>query len=398
MGESQKSGIVLLAKRPGRTSFSSLGIIKKALGTKKVGHTGTLDSFAEGLLVVCVGSLTRLASIITSFDKTYEAIIEFGKETDTLDPTGNVIRQAELPEYSLLLKSLEKISGKIMQAPPAFSALHVDGKRASDLMRKGVSVELEKRPVEVFSHKILDVEFEDGSALSGCEEDFSKKVKYAKIQFHVSKGTYIRSLARDIGTDCKSAAYLIGLLRTQVSMFTLDKAAGCGLLEEFTIRNAVARYENAGGKSDCANAEGSMESLADCGKGCGTDCDKDCGIQDGDVRAQDEALKAEICQKMQGMSPRLSLECGLIPVKLLPEYEYDFFHGRPLKKKMLLPLVSVAESESELYNINGAVKYAVFLSDMDFAGAVLLEGGRLKYSYVIPHSEIAGKKAGGDNK
>ena len=104
---SNAAGIVLLAKQSGLTSYSSLNAVKKALGTSKVGHTGTLDSFAQGLLVVCVGNLTRLSSHITAFNKTYEAVIEFGKETDTLDPTGEVVRTAELPELQALLKAVE---------------------------------------------------------------------------------------------------------------------------------------------------------------------------------------------------------------------------------------------------------------------------------------------------
>ena len=96
------SGIVLLAKQPGKTSFSSLSSVKRALGTSKVGHTGTLDSFAEGLLVVLTGRLTHLVPHITGFDKTYVALIEFGSETDTLDPTGEVIKTGRIPSKSRL--------------------------------------------------------------------------------------------------------------------------------------------------------------------------------------------------------------------------------------------------------------------------------------------------------
>ena len=104
------SGILPYAKKSGLTSFSSLGCIKKALHTKKVGHTGTLDSFAEGLLVVLTGSLTRLVPFFTLFDKTYEAVISFGEETDTLDPSGSVIRRAPLPDSADFEKSLSAIT------------------------------------------------------------------------------------------------------------------------------------------------------------------------------------------------------------------------------------------------------------------------------------------------
>ena len=168
---SNASGIVLYAKQPGCTSFSSLFTIKKALNTTKVGHTGTLDSFAEGLLVVCVGNHTRLAGKITGFSKKYEAIIAFGTETDTLEYTGNPINQTKLPTYKDLQKSVENFTGDILQAPPAFSAVHVDGKRASDLAREGKTVEIPKRPITVFEAKIEDVIFEDKNL---------ETVKYAK--------------------------------------------------------------------------------------------------------------------------------------------------------------------------------------------------------------------------
>ena len=111
--KNNSSGILLLAKQSGETSFSSLTAVKRALDTGKVGHTGTLDSFADGLLVVLTGSLTRLVPHITNFSKTYLALIEFGKETDTLDPTGNVIREGTVPSEGEVMKALEFFKGEI---------------------------------------------------------------------------------------------------------------------------------------------------------------------------------------------------------------------------------------------------------------------------------------------
>ena len=108
------SGIILYDKKPGITSFSALGKIKKTLATKKVGHTGTLDSFAQGLLVVCVGSLTRLAGLITAFDKEYEALLVFGERTDTLDPTGKIVQRAALPTLASLSEAIKKFTGNIL--------------------------------------------------------------------------------------------------------------------------------------------------------------------------------------------------------------------------------------------------------------------------------------------
>lgn len=201
------SGIVLLAKQAGLTSFSSLSSVKRALGTTKVGHTGTLDSFADGLLVVLVGKLTHLVPHITNFDKTYIALIEFGSETDTLEPTGQVVKTGKIPTKEEVESVLPKFLGEIDQIPPAYSALHVDGKRASDLMREGKSVELKPRKITISSIRLLD--FTD---------------KFARIEVSCSKGTYIRSLARDIALACGTVAHLKELKRTRVGPFKLEDA------------------------------------------------------------------------------------------------------------------------------------------------------------------------------
>ncbi len=201
------SGIVLLAKQSGKTSFSSLSSVKRALATTKVGHTGTLDSFADGLLVVLVGKLTHLVPHITNFDKTYVALIEFGSETDTLEVTGQVVKRGRIPTKEEVESVLPKFLGEIEQIPPAYSALHVDGKRASDLMREGKSVELKARKITISSIKLLD--FND---------------KFAKIEVSCSKGTYIRSLARDIAAACGTVAHLKELRRTRVGPFKLEDA------------------------------------------------------------------------------------------------------------------------------------------------------------------------------
>ena len=229
--------IVLLAKKPGLTSFSSLFTVKHAFETSKVGHTGTLDSFAAGLLVVCVGSLTRLAGRITEFSKTYKAVIKFGEETDTLECTGNVVRRAELPTEKSLEAAVKKYTGKIFKQPPSFSAIHIDGKRASDLVRSGKTAEIPFRPVQVFSAEIQEIMF-DSSA-----QDSEKRVLACCIEFSVSKGTYIRSLARDIANECGSAGHLVGLIRTKVGNFCLEDAAGFSELEEFNIENAFISAE-----------------------------------------------------------------------------------------------------------------------------------------------------------
>ncbi len=227
-----QNGILLFAKQPGPTSFSAIGSVKRALKTTKVGHTGTLDSFAQGLLVVCIGSYTKLAGNITAFNKSYKAVIKFGEETDTLEFTGKTVQTAPLPTKQALKKAVEKYTGKIMQTPPLFSAIHIDGKRASDLAREGKSQEIPARPVTVFMAEIEDLKLNSEGL-----------VEYALINFSVSKGTYIRSLARDIAAECGSAAHLTGLYRTQVGNFNIEDSAGFSSLDEFTIENAIKTAE-----------------------------------------------------------------------------------------------------------------------------------------------------------
>ena len=244
------SGIILYDKKPGVTSFSALGKIKKTLGTKKVGHTGTLDLFAQGLLVVCVGSLTRLAGLITAFDKEYEAKIIFGELTDTLDPTGQVVKTAPLPSLAALKKSLKKFTGKLMQRPPEFSAIKIGGKRASDLTRSGKEAALPERPIEVYEAQLLDAEldaaFEGGDANEAAASNDCglanerALVKSARVRFLVSKGTYIRSLARDIGLDCASAGRLETLKRTRVGNFNLSDACDEESLTAASLREMDA--------------------------------------------------------------------------------------------------------------------------------------------------------------
>jgi len=340
---SNASGIVLYAKQLGCTSFSSLFTIKKALNTTKVGHTGTLDSFAEGLLVVCVGSHTRLAGKITGFSKRYQAIIAFGTETDTLEYTGNLINQTNLPTLENLQKSLENFTGDILQAPPAFSAVHVDGKRASDLAREGKTVEIPKRPVTVFEAKIEDVIFEDKNL---------ETVKYAKISFFVSKGTYIRCLARDIAKNCGSSAHLIGLLRTEVGSFKLEDAVGKSLLKDFTIETAIRNAEKWRNKKNEEAFNKTEKSQID-------------------IETVNK-IKIDIQNSLKKMDKNLAKECDFYPVSIKKEYEDDFFTGKFLRSKCF---------SEEILPEN---RYAVFTEEGDFCGEVYLENRKIKYGFVIP--------------
>lgn len=319
------SRILLLSKQTGETSFSSLSAVKKSLGTKKVGHTGTLDSFADGLLVVLTGHLTRLVPHITNFSKTYLALIEFSEETDTLDPTGKVVATGPVPDEEQVRQAIRKFVGKIEQVPPAFSALHVDGKRASDIARSGGSLELKARSVTIHSITLLD--FYD---------------KYALIEVSCSKGTYIRSLARDIARECGTVAHLRALRRTSVGPFLLKNAAGHDKLCDFTITSLVY---------------GEKPSFFD--------------------RKNDEAFAAEIKRCSYPMTSDIASLCGFTPALLTQAYIQDFSTGRKLRNHSFYYMEKPTE----------CCELAAFYPDMSFAGVVRKQGRKLSYGFVVPPQE-----------
>ena len=201
------SGLILLHKQPGVTSFDALRDIKRALGTGKAGHTGTLDKFAGGLLLVLTGRALKLSQWFTHLDKQYEGTICFGAETDTLDPEGDVIAEAPTPSREAVEAALAQFRGEIEQAPPAYSAIHIDGERASALARRGDAPVMRKRPVSIYQLELR-----------------SWEPPLARIFVHCSSGTYIRSLARDIALAVNSRAHLTALLRTHVAGFKLEDA------------------------------------------------------------------------------------------------------------------------------------------------------------------------------
>mgnify|MGYP002625656195 CR=1 FL=1 len=186
----------------------------------------TISLFCNGLLVVCSGFCTHLVPYITEFDKEYEAVIHFGEETDTLDPTGKVVKTSSLPTLYNLKSAVKKWIGTVEQVPPSYSAIHINGKRLSDLSREGENVQIPSRKITVFASELIECRTSDGRK---CDSD-DDEVLYAHIHFAVSKGTYIRSLARDIALDAFSCAHLASLRRTRVGKFKLEDACGFSFL------------------------------------------------------------------------------------------------------------------------------------------------------------------------
>ncbi|MFA5851504.1 MAG: tRNA pseudouridine(55) synthase TruB [Spirochaetales bacterium] len=208
------SGYLLFDKPAGKTSFAALSGLKKTFPNARIGHTGTLDSFATGLLIVVLGTYSRLASWFVGLDKVYEAEIRFGIGTDTLDPCGAVTGTGPIPSREALEAALPAFRGEILQIPPDYSAIHVEGKRASSLVRKGGSISLPARPVTIFSLEVSN--FADG---------------LASMTIHCSSGTYVRALARDIAAACGTCAHVSALRRVKVG--------------PFSVRDAIASPEDA---------------------------------------------------------------------------------------------------------------------------------------------------------
>ncbi len=204
---SARSGLILLRKPEGETSFRAIGPVKRRLGSSRIGHAGTLDKFAGGLLVALAGSYSRLAGYVQAGEKLYRGVARFGQETETLDPEGRVVAEAPLPSLDSLESALPRFTGTIMQAPPAFSAIHIDGVRAYELALSGRAPLMKERPVTIHSLKILSFDGRD-----------------AVLELRCSSGTYVRSLARDLALACGSRAHLVSLERLRIGPFKLEEA------------------------------------------------------------------------------------------------------------------------------------------------------------------------------
>jgi tRNA pseudouridine55 synthase len=208
-----QDGMVLVDKPAGMTSFGVVArvrrVLSQAVGKKvKVGHTGTLDPFATGLMILVYGKATKDAMTYTKLDKVYEATIVLGQVSTTGDPEGEVTNvSTDIPTPEALTAVLEQFKGEIQQRPPIFSAIKIDGQRAYKLARDGKEVEIPLRTVMIYSLELLDYSYPE-----------------VKIRTHVSSGTYIRSLASDIGEALGTGAYCTQLRRTTIADWRIEDA------------------------------------------------------------------------------------------------------------------------------------------------------------------------------
>ncbi len=221
------NGIINVLKPPGMTSHDVVSFIRKTLNMKKVGHTGTLDPEAAGVLPICVGKATKVVQYLTDKQKHYRANIRFGIITDTYDSYGEVIKEVKpvIIKRAAVEEAIKSYTGSIMQRPPIYSALKVKGKKLYQYAREGKEIEIAERPVQIYELKLVDM-------LSENE---------AMIDIVCSKGTYIRSLCYDIGETIGCGAHMSQLVRLGSSPFSIDKSF---TLEEIRAAALEKRLDN----------------------------------------------------------------------------------------------------------------------------------------------------------
>jgi tRNA pseudouridine55 synthase len=205
-------GLLLVDKPAGVSSHDVVAVARRALGEKRVGHAGTLDPFATGLLVLLAGRATRLMRYLHDEPKVYEAVVQFGTETDTEDLHGAVVRDAPLPSREALDAAALGLVGETLQVPPAYSAKRIEGKRAYQLAREGVALAM--TPVRVTVHSL---------ALDGFEGT-PDAVERCRLRASCGGGTYVRSLARDLARAATSAGHCVALRRLEAGVFSAARA------------------------------------------------------------------------------------------------------------------------------------------------------------------------------
>lgn len=214
-------GVINIYKPKGMTSHDVVGVLRKKLNIKQVGHTGTLDPFAEGVLPICVGKATRLIEYFED-DKEYLATVQFGAQTTTYDLEGNITQTSSIKiTQTNLEKALEIFQGEILQTPPIYSAIKVNGKKLYEYAREGKDVKIEPRKVTIYKIEL---------------KSFDEIKQQAEISIKCSKGTYIRSIANDIGVNLGCFGHLVKLIRTQSGKFLVENSVQ---LDDLDIKNKI---------------------------------------------------------------------------------------------------------------------------------------------------------------
>lgn len=239
----KSDGIVLLNKSRGISSFKAINKLKWIIGSSKVGHAGTLDPIAEGLLIVMINNATKFSDNLMKRDKEYFVELELGYETDTYDIEGEITEKYEGNiniSDEKIIEAVNSFAGEIMQVPPMYSAIKINGEKLYELARKGIEVEREARKVKIYSIREINVEHKEKCRISFYTE--------------VSSGTYIRSLVRDIGRKLGVYATMTRLVRTKIDKYSIEESV---LLEE--IEEKLGKAKETSGENVCKDISNNME-------------------------------------------------------------------------------------------------------------------------------------------
>lgn len=231
-GASGLSLVVGVRKPVGMSSHDVVNAVRRIFQEKRVGHMGTLDPLASGVLPICVGPATRLDAYLTNHEKRYRVRIAFGRETTTDDAEGQTVAEAPVPAHfadeAFASAAVSALVGEHKQVPPAYSAIKVNGQTAYKLARAGKDVQLEARTISIFNAR-----------LEGVGENPESAQIYWDVDLDVSKGTYIRSVARDLGRELGCPAHVAALERTQAGRIVLDECVSLDTLESLKVQAAL---------------------------------------------------------------------------------------------------------------------------------------------------------------
>lgn len=245
------NGIINVYKEAGYTSFDVVARLRGITKMRKIGHTGTLDPDATGVLPVCFGSATGLVDMLTDKTKEYEAGFILGKTSDTQDISGNIVEEKEVNiTKEELVETIHSFVGKIQQIPPMYSALKVNGQKLCDLARKGIEVERKPRDIEIFSIDIVEIDTDDNTGVPTG----------GRIRVACSKGTYIRTLCHDIGMKLGCGAVMSSLVRVRSGEYTIDNAFRLSeierLMQSGEIDSIVKRVDTCFSEYDAVYVDG----------------------------------------------------------------------------------------------------------------------------------------------
>lgn len=233
------NGIMNVLKPAGMTSFDVVAVIRKISGQKKIGHTGTLDPSAVGVLPICIGNATKAIEFMIDKDKVYRAELTLGVATDTQDSSGNVISSHTVDaDYDTILSAVKSFIGDIQQLPPMYSAIKIGGKKLYEIARQGETIERETRSITIYDINVIRI-WDEKSLFRDGEHYTEYSTKKVLFDVHCSKGTYIRTLCNDIGEKLGCGGHMSFLVRTRSGKYNLESALTFEEIKELASKNIL---------------------------------------------------------------------------------------------------------------------------------------------------------------